>query len=216
MQAKALRSAVDSGLEVPPEVIDLAIRSVREHYASKGRPRPARIGAAEAARPVHLQQRGRRRHDRHGRGRRRLPAGVRPVRRLADRQEHGGDRGRHSGDAAGPQPRRLDAVRRLHAVLRRPGALSGQRRPLEGQLSAAARLPGRFAGDRPATIRSGIGAWRDHGAKRRRPRRRQGRRAVRAPASPASSWRFPIATCRSCRKARSRVSEGGHDRHRAS
>lgn len=35
MQAKALRSAVDSGLEVPPEVIDLAIRSVREHYSPK-------------------------------------------------------------------------------------------------------------------------------------------------------------------------------------
>lgn len=32
MQAKALRSAMDSGLEVPPEVIDLAIQSVREHY----------------------------------------------------------------------------------------------------------------------------------------------------------------------------------------
>ncbi len=36
MQAKALRSAVDSGLEVPPEVIELAIKSVREHYACKG------------------------------------------------------------------------------------------------------------------------------------------------------------------------------------
>lgn len=35
MQAKALRSAVDSGLEVPPEVIDLAIKSVREHYCPK-------------------------------------------------------------------------------------------------------------------------------------------------------------------------------------
>jgi hypothetical protein len=32
MQAKALRSAVDSGFEVPPEVIELAIRSVRSHY----------------------------------------------------------------------------------------------------------------------------------------------------------------------------------------
>lgn len=32
MQAKAIRSAVDSGLEVPPEVVRLAIRSVREHY----------------------------------------------------------------------------------------------------------------------------------------------------------------------------------------
>ena len=54
MQAKALRSAVDSGLEVPPEVIDLAIRSVRDHYATPRRPRPARIGAAEAAGPIHL------------------------------------------------------------------------------------------------------------------------------------------------------------------
>jgi hypothetical protein len=36
MQAKALRSAVDSGLEVPPEVIELAIKSVREHYTPKG------------------------------------------------------------------------------------------------------------------------------------------------------------------------------------
>ncbi len=36
MQAKALRSAMDSGLEVPPEVVDLAIRGVREHYQPKG------------------------------------------------------------------------------------------------------------------------------------------------------------------------------------
>jgi len=32
MQAKALRSAMDSGLEVKPEVVELAIKSVREHY----------------------------------------------------------------------------------------------------------------------------------------------------------------------------------------
>jgi hypothetical protein len=38
MQAKALRSAVDSGLEVSPQVIELAIKSVREHYCpSNGR-----------------------------------------------------------------------------------------------------------------------------------------------------------------------------------
>lgn len=35
MQAKALRGAVDSGLEVAPEVIDLAIKSVRDHYRTK-------------------------------------------------------------------------------------------------------------------------------------------------------------------------------------
>jgi hypothetical protein len=33
MQAKALRSAMDSGLEVPPEVIEAAIRDVRQHYS---------------------------------------------------------------------------------------------------------------------------------------------------------------------------------------
>lgn len=32
MQAKALRSAVDSGLEVSPEVINLALKRVRDHY----------------------------------------------------------------------------------------------------------------------------------------------------------------------------------------
>jgi hypothetical protein len=41
MQAKALRSAVDSGLEVPPEVIEAAIRDVREHYLPQGCPRGA-------------------------------------------------------------------------------------------------------------------------------------------------------------------------------
>jgi hypothetical protein len=33
MQAKALRGAVDSGLQVSPEVVRLAIRDVREHYS---------------------------------------------------------------------------------------------------------------------------------------------------------------------------------------
>ncbi|MGA2031125.1 MAG: squalene--hopene cyclase [Thermoguttaceae bacterium] len=36
MQAKALRSAVDSGFEVPPEVIEMAIRGVRQHYQPQG------------------------------------------------------------------------------------------------------------------------------------------------------------------------------------
>ena len=36
MQAKALRSAVDSGLDVSPEVIKLAIHSVREYYSATG------------------------------------------------------------------------------------------------------------------------------------------------------------------------------------
>ncbi len=42
MQAKALRGAMDSGLEVPPEAIELAIQSVREHYTpAKECPRTA-------------------------------------------------------------------------------------------------------------------------------------------------------------------------------
>lgn len=41
MQAKALRSAMDSGLEVSPAVVDLAIKSVREHYTPSGGRRDA-------------------------------------------------------------------------------------------------------------------------------------------------------------------------------
>lgn len=36
MQALALRSAVDIGFDVPPAVVDLAIKSVREHYTPQG------------------------------------------------------------------------------------------------------------------------------------------------------------------------------------
>ncbi len=36
MQAKALRSAMDSGFEVPPEVVELAIKSVRGYYRARG------------------------------------------------------------------------------------------------------------------------------------------------------------------------------------
>ena len=38
MQAKALRSAMDSGLEVPSNVVDKAVRSVREHYWPRSGP----------------------------------------------------------------------------------------------------------------------------------------------------------------------------------
>ncbi|HEX4149736.1 MAG TPA: squalene--hopene cyclase [Pirellulales bacterium] len=51
MQAKALRSAVDSGLEVPPEVIELAIKSVREHYTPKGGAKRDRAKVDERAVP---------------------------------------------------------------------------------------------------------------------------------------------------------------------
>jgi hypothetical protein len=39
MQAKALRSAVDSGFEIPSTVIQKAIVNVRQHYSPRGNPR---------------------------------------------------------------------------------------------------------------------------------------------------------------------------------
>lgn len=36
MQAKALRSAMDTGFDVSPEVIGLAVQSVRDHYSARG------------------------------------------------------------------------------------------------------------------------------------------------------------------------------------
>ncbi|MGD0898975.1 MAG: squalene--hopene cyclase [Thermoguttaceae bacterium] len=52
MQAKALRSAVDSGLEVPPEVIEAAIVDVRAHYHPSGCP----VNADEAEQRKHPGQ----------------------------------------------------------------------------------------------------------------------------------------------------------------
>ncbi len=48
MQAKALRSAMDSGLDVPSTVIDKAVQSVREHYWPRyGRGDPSGAGERE-------------------------------------------------------------------------------------------------------------------------------------------------------------------------
>jgi hypothetical protein len=52
MQALALRSAVDSGFEVPPDVVERAIRVVREHYTPQGCP----LTAPEAEQRKHPGQ----------------------------------------------------------------------------------------------------------------------------------------------------------------
>jgi len=44
MQAKALRGAMDIGLEIPPNVVDMAIRSVRKYYKPLGKPDGKRYG----------------------------------------------------------------------------------------------------------------------------------------------------------------------------
>lgn len=59
MQAKALRSAMDTGIEVAPEVVDMAINSVRQHYSPEGVARDA----AEAEQRRHP---GRFTYTRHG------------------------------------------------------------------------------------------------------------------------------------------------------
>ena len=91
MQAKALRSAMDSGLRVPPEVVALALRSVREHYA----PKNGKRGAPEA------DQREGPGQFAYGKGGGGdgcrgccLSSGIRSIRRLAYRQEHQRDRSR--------------------------------------------------------------------------------------------------------------------------
>ena len=44
MQAKALRGATDIGLDIQPEVVDLAIQSVQKHYKPLGEPDGKRYG----------------------------------------------------------------------------------------------------------------------------------------------------------------------------
>ena len=132
MQAKALRSAVDSGLEVPPEVIDLAIQSVREHY--------------RAGQRLHAERRRRRRVQR------RCPAsspttasgsvagdGRRGVVCLQEFGQYDDWRIEKNMEVIGhavarmkpKQPTANGPVRRLHAVLRRPGPVPGRRQHWE-------------------------------------------------------------------------------------
>jgi hypothetical protein len=129
MQAKALRSAVDSGLEVPPEVIDLAIKQrPRTLHAASGRRDAPESEQRKVPGPVHLQQGGR------SAGRPAMAAAG--VVCLQEFGQYDDWRIPKNMDIAQPidrpfrepAPRRHDAVRRLHAVLRRPGAVPGRRR----------------------------------------------------------------------------------------
>ena len=162
MQAKALRSAVDSGLEVSPEVIDLAIKSVREHY------KPAN-GQRNASDAEQQKVAGQFTYDKGG-GQASIAmaaAGVVCLQEFGQYEDWrigktcGSDHGGHSrAEAAAAQ--RPGAVRRLHAVLRGPGALPGGRPKLDRQLPQTPRSPGRGSGRRGGrSLRDGL--WRSGG-----------------------------------------------------
>ncbi len=127
MQAKALRSAVDSGLEVPPEVIKMAIRDVREHYSGHGGPQASPADqqggpgqftymknggqpslAMAAAGVVCLQEFGQYDDWRIPKNMDVISAAVKQLKPNA-------------------QPRRSDGIGFIHSVLRRSGDVSGWR-----------------------------------------------------------------------------------------
>jgi hypothetical protein len=188
MQAIALRSAVDSGLEVPPEVINLAIRSVREHYSPKG---------VSTTAPEAEQKRvaGEFTYGRGGQG----PSTAMAAAGVVCLQEFGQyDDWRI--------PKSMDVVTTAIAKLPDPGIQSG-RLPFDpytlyyvGQAPSIrwAASAGSITIRGCATIswhRSGLTAAGSMGSTDRE-----------SPAScsprpwPASSWRCPTVTCRSCRR----------------
>ena len=207
MQAKALRSAVDSGLEVPPEVIDLAIQSVREHYACKGgrnlpeseqQKLPGQFTyskgggggtiAMAAAGVVCLQEFGQYDDWRIAKNMEVIQAAIREA-----------ARGPQTATARMP----FDAYT-LYYVGQALYQVNGEY--WKDNYPQAARLSGRFAGHRRRatrrpTARGAITAPAAAAASAARTA------SCTPPASPASSWRSRIATCRSCRKARSKAFE---------
>ncbi|GIX03266.1 MAG: hypothetical protein KatS3mg113_0272 [Planctomycetaceae bacterium] len=86
MQAKALRSAMDSGFEVRPDTIRQAIRSVREHYRAENHARGFDELGPAGARPIHVRWSSR--HPGHGGLWRGLSPGVWGIRRLAHPEEY--------------------------------------------------------------------------------------------------------------------------------
>ena len=203
MQAKALRSAVDSGLEVPPEVIELAIRERPRALHAAGL--PARNANEEEQKkhpgPVHLH------HGRPATALAMAAAGVVCLQefaqyddwRIAKNMENVKNIEECREAQRGPAQRPGAVRRRLHAVLRRPGPVPGGRRALEELLPAAARPPGvpaRSGSPTSPTATAGggraSGSAASPGSCTRRP-------------SPVSCWPCPIVTCRSCRKERSKV-----------
>ena len=177
MQAKALRSAVDSGFEIPPAVIERTIRDVREHYTPQGCPR-------EAAEEEQQKHPGRFTYYKNG-GQPSLAMAAAGVVCLQEFAQYDDWRIPKNVEIIEQAVRDLSKgnrndppfgtrLLRLHHLLRCPGLVSGRRRAVEAELSAASRPPGfqpdsreKQPGDRRGMARF------------RRPARRQGGHALR-------------------------------------
>ncbi len=199
MQAKALRSAVDSGFEVRPSVIERAIRDVREHYLPQGCPR-------EASEEEQQKHPGRFTYNKGG-GQETLAmaaAGVVCLQEFAQYDDWRIPKNIEIIEQAVREMAKRESQRsslrqfplRLHHLLRRPGLVPGGRRALEAVLSAASRPPG-FQPDA-----------REQSRERRRlagfrRRRRQSRECSTRRPSPVLCWRYRIVIYRSSKKERS-------------
>ncbi len=198
MQAKALRSAVDSGLEVPPEVIDLAIKSVREHY----KPANNQRNASEAE-----QQKlaGQFTYDKGG-GQATIAMAAAGVVCL---QEFG----QYDDWRIGKNMEVITAAIREQ----KPAPVAGKSRSTATRSTTSARRSTRWAGragsrtipscgtiwsppkssSRPIICATACGSRADTSA--------DTRASCTAPRWPVLSCRCPTDTCRSCKKARSTV-----------
>ena len=142
MQAKALRSAVDSGFEVRPSVIERAIRDVREHYQPKGCPR-------EASEEEQQKHPGRFTYSKGG-GQETLAMAAAGVVCLQEFAQYDDWRIPKNIEIIEQAVREMSdkgnreqaPLRSLHHLLRRPGPVPGGRRAVEAVLSAASRPPG--------------------------------------------------------------------------
>ena len=199
MQAKALRSAVDSGFEVRPDVIERAIRNVREHYQPQGCPR-------EASEEEQQKHPGRFTYGKGG-GQESLAmaaAGVVCLQEFAQYDDWRIPKNieiieqavREMSERESQRSSLRQCLLRLHHLLCRPGLVPGGRRALEAVLPAASRPPG-FQPDarRPIPRTTADGEIPATSAARREC-------STRRP-SRVSCWRSRIVICRSSRKERS-------------
>ena len=201
MQAKALRSAVDSGFEVRPAVIERAIRDVREHYQPKGCPR-------EASEEEQQKHPGRFTYSKGG-GQETLAmaaAGVVCLQEFAQYDDWRIPKNieiieqavREMSEKGNRNDPPFECLLRLHHLLRRPGLVPGGRRALEAVLSADSRPPG-FQPDprEQSRERRRMASFRRQSAASRECSTRRPSRVL--------CWRYRIVIYRSSRRERSIV-----------
>ena len=167
MQAKALRSAVDSGFEVPPEVIKLAIKDVREHYSSRGGQQNENDQQREPGQFTYMK----------GGGNPTLAMAAAGVVCLQEFGQYDDWRIAKNMEIIGAHVQQLNKTpnrdgrpglprRSVHDLLRRPGDVPSRRHALEEGLSRPSRPSDRLPSPRrPATsIKTAAGTTRNTSA----------------------------------------------------